>query len=61
MITIRIRTDNAAFQDGNRADEIARILRKVADQIARHETAKVYDVNGNRVGEVRLTGKDRTL
>ena len=65
MITITIKTDNAAFQDGNRAAEVARILRtlatKVVDVRGGCAPAHVYDVNGNNVGDVRLTGKDREL
>jgi len=44
--------DNAAFQDGNKEWEIARILRKIADQVENGQTEGViHDVNGNRVGE----------
>lgn len=64
MITITIRTENAAFQDGNCATEVARILRRLADHILRDLpplAPQLYDSNGNTVGEVRLTGKDRAL
>lgn len=62
MIRIIITTDNAAFQDGNRYVEIGRILSEVArafqdDQPYRFR--KLYDVNGNAVGTVTLTGKDK--
>ena len=44
--------DNAAFQDGNREFEIARILRKIADEVEGGATdGVVHDVCGNRVGE----------
>lgn len=61
MITITIKTDNAAFADGNRAAEVARILRVIADRIEGGETPTVYDYNGNKVGAITLTGKDREL
>ena len=44
--------DNAAFCDGNREWEIARILRKIADQVENGKTdGVIHDLNGNRVGE----------
>jgi hypothetical protein len=47
-----IRTDNAAFQDGDDgAAEVARILRDIADRIengSREGSAR--DINGNNVG-----------
>ena len=53
MLTIRIKTSNAAFQDGNREAEIARILRELAERIESDEyPAKLKDVNGNTVGTV---------
>ena len=61
MITITIRTDNAAFQDGNRASEVARIVRDAADRIVNRRALWLLDSNGNRVGRVVLTGKDREL
>jgi hypothetical protein len=64
MIRITIKTDNAAFQDGNKAAELARILREMAanlDESACFRFCKVYDVNGNDVGAVTLTGPDRRL
>lgn len=43
--------DNAAFQDGNKQAEVARILRKAADDIeAGAETGSCMDINGNKVG-----------
>lgn len=64
MITITIRTENAAFQDGNRAYEVARILRHLADRIGVDlppQSPALHDINGNKVGEIRLTGKDKSL
>lgn len=47
-------TENAAFADGNLAQETARILREVADRVekfgfATHEQT-IRDINGNTVG-----------
>lgn len=57
--TIKIECDNAAFEDvpGN---EIARILRELADKVDGGQDptdcdATVYDYNGNRVGEAKLS------
>ena len=57
-ITIVIWTENAAFEDAP-GSEPARILRALADRYER-ETAhdfdtKLFDVNGNRVGDVIYT------
>ena len=58
MFTLNIATDNAAFED-SRADEIARILRRLADELANrsielyadcHEHGSLFDQNGNKVG-----------
>lgn len=56
-ITIKIKTDNAAFED-NTGGEIARILRRYADEIdgMEPEEAKLLDYNGNTVGSVTITG-----
>ena len=59
MITITIKTDNAAFQDGMRSAETAGILRRMADQIDRNATVSVRDTNGNTCGSVAFTGADR--
>jgi len=61
MITITIKTDNAAFQDGNRYAEVARILRQLADQADRNATLSVRDINGNQCGAVACTNKDPYL
>jgi hypothetical protein len=59
MITIKIKTDNAAFT--NDLDyETARILRELADKIesgSRPESAK--DINGNKVTEIKYTGNNK--
>lgn len=63
MITITIRTGNAAFADlTGYSAEVARILHKIAEEYeeyGRAQFAKLYDVNGNRVGTVTLTGRDK--
>lgn len=65
MITITIKTDNSAFEE-DRAGEVARILARLAHHIdpayvGKCAPAHLYDSNGNKVGMVRLTGKDRAL
>ena len=55
-ITIRLKTENAAFED--RDAEVTRILREWAARIPEDGYgAKLYDVNGNTVGSVTITGK----
>jgi len=54
MITIKIDTNNAAFADGGQ-NEIARILRELADKVEERGTpggtkAAIMDINGNKVG-----------
>jgi hypothetical protein len=53
-IRIEIATDNAAFADAP-STEVARILRKLADQYEQNMAidfgVTLFDVNGNRVGE----------
>jgi hypothetical protein len=51
-----IKTENAAFGNGERLrEEIARILRVAADKVARgNDRITLWDMNGNRVGEARL-------
>lgn len=55
MITIKIKTENAAFENDNKTLEIARILRELA---ARFESGtngyaqSILDYNGNKVGTV---------
>lgn len=55
---LTIETDNAAFQDGEPAFEVARILREVADAMENGTNeGPVRDVNGNRVGTFTLDTK----
>ena len=49
QLTMEIETDNATFE--NKEEEICRIIRKMAEQIASgSDGEKVFDINGNRVG-----------
>ena len=52
MITITIRTANAAFSEGNYDWEVARILEKLAKQIQNNGLTEIplMDINGNKVG-----------
>lgn len=59
--TLTLSTDNAAFDDGNQAGEIARILTTVADRLRADGSAafdggviRLTDYNGNRVGFATL-------
>lgn len=57
-ITIRLSTDNAAFED--RDAEIGRLLHIVAERqrLGRGiDGVKLLDYNGNTVGSVKVTGK----
>lgn len=57
MFTLKMKTDNAAFDGTLWAEEVARILRDTAkcveQQQARHGVLR--DINGNRVGEFTFT------
>lgn len=55
--TVKISTDNAAFQDGDRYLEVARILREIADDAEQGAAGKwpVHDYNGNTVGTAGWT------
>ena len=60
MIRITINTDNAAFHDDDGvlegAREIARILRRMADEFEGDGTASdPRDYNGHAVGTVKIT------
>lgn len=71
MFRLEIKTGNAAFNDGSRGatpgDELARILRAVADtlqdpamEVALRDggtMAGVRDVNGNTVGQWQYTAE----
>ncbi len=58
-VTIKIRTDNAAFEPEPN-NELARILSELADgidcmTIEPGVSHGLYDVNGNHVGELKTT------
>lgn len=59
--TLKIETDNAAF-DENHGEEVARILREIADNLnfgnvfGLDGTAR--DINGNTVGEWTLDARE---
>lgn len=57
MFTVKIETDGAAFEVGA-GEELARILRKLADRVDHHPypgaaAGNLLDHNGNTVGEWR--------
>lgn len=59
MFKLEIETDNAAFEDGGN-EELARILRKLADRITfgtydEDDNGALLDINGNKVGDWELT------
>lgn len=54
MLKIEIFNSGAAFDEPT--EEIARILRRLAEQIENRSAPEVlHDINGNRCGEVSLT------
>lgn len=69
MIVIKIKTENDSFHDDTvthdfrKRNEVARILSDLSESI-RHGSGPGYgllDHNGQKVGEVELTGKDKDL
>lgn len=54
-ITIKLKTDNAAFQDGCKEQEIQNILQDWINSGC--GPRKLRDSNGNTVGSVTVTGK----
>jgi len=59
--TIEINMDNAAFEDAP-ADELAAILRRLADRVEGRGvdelSLKVMDTNGNDVGRLEVEGAE---
>ena len=56
-VSIKFNTDNAAFDEENRNDEIYRILSKLAIDISsglQDESTTIRDINGNRIGVVEF-------
>lgn len=55
MFSLKFKTDNAVFQDGNKPYEIARILREIADKIEDGQTeGNIRDINGNTTGSFKV-------
>ena len=58
MLTVKFKTDNAAFSDDSDTLEVTRLLREVADKIQQGRTeGVVIDYNGNQVGTYKLTNR----
>lgn len=56
MFHLKISTTNAAFEDNDRALELARILRETADRLERgYTTGTAVNSNGNQVGAWKVT------
>lgn len=58
MITIKINTGNSAFDGEDLEAEVARILRWLAAKVEHGQLSdpiKIYDLNGNPAGELRVT------
>lgn len=61
MFRLEIATSNAAFADGNAAEEIQRILRALANgrnRAAEGTGGVIHDINGNTVGQWQYTPED---
>lgn len=57
MVTITINTDNEAFDEGNEAQEVARIIEELARDIRYNwevPTKSLRDINGNTVGKISI-------
>lgn len=51
MFKLSFKTGNVAFEDGNKEQEIARILEEIANKILNgYDSGKVMDINGNSIG-----------
>jgi hypothetical protein len=58
MITIKIKTSNAAFEGENYGIEVARILRRLAIEFETTDCETkpaIRDINGNTVGSCKVT------
>lgn len=52
MFNLKFKTGNDAFSNGNKENEIARILNKVITQVDNgDDEGKIIDINGNKIGE----------
>jgi hypothetical protein len=59
MFKLSFNTENDAFQDGNKEEEIKRILQKVIKQVEEIPTTQsydnyIYDINSNKIGQWEL-------
>lgn len=55
MITIKIETNNAAFQDGYFEEEVVRVIKEAAEKVNLGEGCHpLRDINGNRVGYIEI-------
>ena len=56
-ITIKIKTNNDAFQHGYKFTEIARILNKISDDLQYNYDLceNIIDLNGNSCGTIKTT------
>jgi hypothetical protein len=54
-LTITISTENAAFQDGDLPFELARIFKKMVDDLENYGALRkfYYDINGNKAATVQ--------
>ena len=57
-ITIRIATDNEAFEEPNKEAEVERIIKAWLERgLVSGTTTKLRDYNGNTVGSVTVKGR----
>jgi len=61
MLTIKIKTDNEAFQNGEVNWEIGRILHEIAEKLTYgrnyDDDFNIHDTNGNVCGTFKLTNR----
>jgi hypothetical protein len=62
---IKFRTNNAAFDEDGYCDEVARILREIADYVEHGSDITrpphIVDINGNTVGYFSGVGEERKI
>ena len=59
-VTIKIDTDNDAFEENGEGTELGRILKELSNQVSVAYIhpgieAKISDLNGNKVGSFKVT------
>lgn len=54
-LKITIKMDNAAFDEGSEAGRILEKLAKTVDDMSPGDSKPLIDVNGNCVGEAKVT------